>query len=377
MNSEAPGESPDLEETSPPPNSVWRKLGGGSLSISIVVHAILLSIGVVWIFQVIPEKKPADVDFIPRGGGGGTPGVKSETNQRKRATMMSANTPRMSAKGATSSFTLPEIDPATSMSSVGALTAGGLSGGLGGSGSGGGRGDGHGGGTGAGNGMGAGLGMAPPAVLFFNQKVDAQRVAYVIDYSASMTGKRERLMRKELSASVNALSPLSKFQLIFFSGPAWVAGDTVVGENQSGKVEVQSPKGEKYKWETEKSWTGEWKTLGRRERPEWTDATNEVKAVAARHIQETKLSYGTCWAPPLEMALAMEPPPNVIFFMTDGVAENTEMRTIIAKAKTKGTVINTIAMMEPAAGEDMKKLAHGTGGKFTIVEESGQAKVEP
>ncbi|MFD0894344.1 hypothetical protein KBB96_06765 [Luteolibacter ambystomatis] len=377
MHPEDPQEAPDFEPVEPPPNSVWRKLGGGSLSISIVVHAILLSIGVVWIFQVVPEKPPADIDFIPRGGGGGTPGVKSEIAQHKRATMMSATPLRMAAKGASSSFVLPEIDPASSMASVGSLTPGGLSGGIGGSGSGGGRGDGHGRGMGSGNGMGAGIGMAPPAALFFNQKVEAQRVAYVIDYSASMTGKREKLMRKELAASVSGLSPLSKFQLIFFSGPAWVAGDAVVGDNQSGKVEVQSPKGEKFKWEAEKSWTGEWKTLGRRQRPEWADATNEMKETAARRIQETKLSYGTCWAPSLEMALAMEPPPDVIFFMTDGVAENTEMRTIIAKAKTKGTVINTIAMMEPAAGEDMKKLAHGTGGKFTIVEENGQAKVEP
>ncbi|MGC4013699.1 MAG: vWA domain-containing protein [Luteolibacter sp.] len=377
MSNDDPQEYADPAPAGPPPNSFWRKLGGGSLSISIIVHAILLSIGVVWIFQVIPENKKEDVDFMPRGGGGGTPGVKNEINQRKRASMTAPNAPRMSAKGATSTFTLPEIDPASSMSSVGSLTSGGLSGGLGGSGSGGGRGDGHGQGMGSGTGMGVGLGGAAPAVLFFNQKVDAQRVAYVIDYSASMTGKREKLMRKELSASVKALSPLSKFQLIFFSGPAWVAGDTLVGENQSGKVEVQSPKGEKYKWEAAKSWTGEWKEVGRRQKPEWTDSNNEMKDLASQRIQGTKLSYGTCWAPSLEMALSMDPAPNVIFFMTDGVAENTEMRTIIAKAKVKGTVINTIAMMEPAAGEDMKKLAHGTGGKFTIVEENGQAKVEP
>ncbi|MFD0893622.1 hypothetical protein KBB96_07245 [Luteolibacter ambystomatis] len=135
--------------------SFWKKLGGGSLSISLIVHAILLSIGLVWIFQVIPDKVP-DPDFMPKGGGGGSPGVKEISNKKQRATMSTPNTPRMAAKGATSSFALPEPDAASAMSSVGSLSSGGLSGGLGGSGSGGGRGDGQ--GKGFGSGMGPGLG---------------------------------------------------------------------------------------------------------------------------------------------------------------------------------------------------------------------------
>ncbi|BCU79157.1 hypothetical protein [Luteolibacter sp. LG18] len=136
--------------------SVWRKLGGGSLSISIIVHAILLAIGVVWIFQVIPQKDKQAVDFMPKGGGGGSAGVKEVSHKKQRATMSNPNMPRMAAKGVASSFTLPEPDASASMSSVGSLSAGGLSGGLGGSGAGGGRGDGR--GTGFGSGMGPGLG---------------------------------------------------------------------------------------------------------------------------------------------------------------------------------------------------------------------------
>jgi len=137
------------------PSSFWRKLGGGSLSLSIIVHAIILIIGIFWIFQIIPEKKP-DVDFMPKGGGGGQPGAKSETNMKKRATMTTMNAPRLAAKGTSSIFTLPEPDPASAMSSVGALGSTGLSAGLGGSGSGGGKGNGK--GKGFGDGMGPGLG---------------------------------------------------------------------------------------------------------------------------------------------------------------------------------------------------------------------------
>ncbi|BCU78395.1 hypothetical protein [Luteolibacter sp. LG18] len=136
--------------------SVWRKIGGGSLSISLLVHAVLLAIGVVWIFQIIPDKKRDDVNFMPKGGGGGSPAANQVSQQKKRATMTSPNAPRLAAKGSTSSFTLPDPEPASAMSSVGSLGAGGLSGGLGGSGSGGGRGDGK--GPGFGSGMGPGLG---------------------------------------------------------------------------------------------------------------------------------------------------------------------------------------------------------------------------
>jgi len=155
--------NPNESQPTPPPAvhatgnrpSVWRKLGGGSLSISLIVHAVLLCIGVFWIFQIMPEKK-TEVDFMPKGGGGGSTGVKEISNKKQRATMSMPNTPRMAAKGATSTFTLPEPDAASSMTSVGALSSGGLSGGLGGSGSGGGRGDGN--GKGFGSGMGPGLG---------------------------------------------------------------------------------------------------------------------------------------------------------------------------------------------------------------------------
>jgi len=137
----------------------WRKLGGGSLSISIILHTILLLLGVIWIFQIIPEKKQ-DVDFIPKGGGGGQPGAKAETNMKKRATMTTMNAPKLAAKGVTSTFTLPEPDPASTMSSVGALGASGMAAGLGGSGSGGGKGNGK--GKGFGDGMGSGMGGAGP-----------------------------------------------------------------------------------------------------------------------------------------------------------------------------------------------------------------------
>src|SRR6218665_2087337 len=98
----------------PPRNSFWRKLGGGSLSVSIVIHVLLLAIGVFWIFQIIPEKKE-EVDFMPNGGGGGQPGAKVDVAMKKRATMTTMNAPRLAAKGASSSFTLPDPEGSSAM----------------------------------------------------------------------------------------------------------------------------------------------------------------------------------------------------------------------------------------------------------------------
>lgn len=143
-----------LQETAKIRPSYWRMIGGGSLSISILIHAVLLAIAVSWIFKAMPDPPPV-VDFLPESGGGGQRGAEADITQKKRAVMVPVELTRVSAKGAVSSFTLPDPEENNTLSSVGTLGSSGLSGGLGGSGSGGGQGSGH--GTGFGSGMSPGL----------------------------------------------------------------------------------------------------------------------------------------------------------------------------------------------------------------------------
>ena len=97
---------------------------------------------------------------------------------------------------------------------------------------------------GSGWGDGSGMGDGGGGASFFNQKVSGERIAYVIDYSMSMKGERDELMRKELTKSVNALSGSVKFQMIYFSGPAWVAGSELPGFNHAKeKVTVEGKGG--------------------------------------------------------------------------------------------------------------------------------------
>ncbi len=150
-----PGHEPHEFPITPRRRTLWQKIGAGSLTISIIFHVILLIIGLFWILRIIPAPPEKSVDFMPPSGGGGTPAAETKANQQ-RIRMTQPNMPRVAAIGATSNFTLPEPEDATRMTSMGSLSAGGLSAGLGGKGSGGGRGDGK--GTGVGSGFGPGMG---------------------------------------------------------------------------------------------------------------------------------------------------------------------------------------------------------------------------
>lgn len=146
------------QPTPPRKNSWWRKLGGGSLTLSIILHAILLILAAIWIIRIIPPPKEKTVDFMPSGGGGGNPASQERNMQKQRAAITKPNLSRIAVSGVSSAITLPDMSDSPSLSSLGSLSSGSMTGGLGGSGSGGGRGNGLGKGFGDGTGPGAGLG---------------------------------------------------------------------------------------------------------------------------------------------------------------------------------------------------------------------------
>lgn len=229
---------------------------------------------------------------------------------------------------------------------------------------------------GQGWGSGSGFGGGKGGTSFFGQAVKAERIAYVIDYSASMkSDSREDLMRKELTKSLDQITHGTQYAMIFFAGPAWVAGDEVtMGKGKKGAV-VKGRGGHSFKWRSNGTAHG-WEHDGKKEPVEWLTASKGQISKSKKIVDETKLVWGTVWDNPLQMALDMEPPPQVIYFMTDGAAKGSDAwaRTIGAKAKTRGITINCIAMMEPRAHDDMDDLAKRTKGQFTIVMKGGKRK---
>ena len=228
---------------------------------------------------------------------------------------------------------------------------------------------------GSGNGSGnAGGGGAS----FFQQKVKAERIAYVIDYSLSMKGTKLELMKEELSKSVKSLPDSVEYSLIFFAGPAWVAGDKVVKNNDGGprNFTVNSG-GKKYDWVTTSGAHGYKPTDPKLQQAEWIQSREGKRKQSLKLIKDTPMVFGTVWRHSLEMAINMNPKPDIIFFMTDGSAGNDSAKVaeeLGKKARRESIVVNTVALMEPKARKPMGQLAKITGGVFTMVESDGSVK---
>ena len=187
---------------------------------------------------------------------------------------------------------------------------------------------------------------------FMGVQSQANRIAFIIDYSASMKGK-DKVMRDELEAAVNKLPPAGEVCLIFFSGPSWLAGEDAKA--------------------IEKKWTGNnkigWKPRAgfKPSKPKWIPVTPSTKKTLSKAIWSTPLTFGSVWDNSYRWALTMlDPKPDVIYFMTDGAAKVKGMDFI--KNSRGRTKIYTIAYgTPPAAKAPLMEIAKISGGKFKYV----------
>lgn len=175
---------------------MWRSIGGGSLTLSIIIHAGLLVLAgfVVFATQALDKQ----VDFLP--GGGTRQGAEASADlahqvQMKRQQVIKKTPPmqRLVSTSISASLTLPETPPdMLGMPDISSLAGGGKlgSGGYGTGGAGGGFGNGH--------GLGGMSGMTfKPMMMFGKELKDTRKIAVVMDVSRSMT-RYLPLVAKEL-----------------------------------------------------------------------------------------------------------------------------------------------------------------------------------
>ncbi|MFM1561398.1 MAG: vWA domain-containing protein [Roseibacillus sp.] len=225
-------------------------------------------------------------------------------------------------------------------------------------------------------GWGSGDGFGAGGTSFFGQAVRAERIAYVIDFSSSMGSEgRADLMRRELTKSLGNITHGTRYGVIFFSCIAWEAGDHVNLDRKRGHAVVRGEDGRPFEWKDLGGKQG-WKQAGIPQRADWLIASQNQLARSKKIVKGAPLSSGTAWDKGLNMALDMTPLPQVVYFMTDGVASGSGAwaRELGGKARSKGVRINCIALMEPRAHDDMNELAKLTGGQFTIVTKGGKHK---
>jgi hypothetical protein len=175
---------------------MWRSVGGGSLTLSLLIHVgVLMAAGVMIVVTQIQEKQ---VDFMP--GGGTQQGAKASNElahkvQQKKRTLLNKTVPmkKIVTNSIDSTLTLPDAPPElldvpelTSTFGGAALRSGGF------------------GKAGAGGGFGDGVGMGgtsgitfKPIMMFGTELKDARKIAVIMDVSRSMT-KFLPIVAKEL-----------------------------------------------------------------------------------------------------------------------------------------------------------------------------------
>ncbi len=202
---------------------------------------------------------------------------------------------------------------------------------------------------------------------FFGTNISGEKFLYIIDYSLSMKGIKDKLMREELVSSVKRLPEGAKFQLLFFAGPAWLASDEIGDVQGAGVNTITTAEGKTLKWEQRK-------TDGKVRKIDWMTVTKSTVDASIDRIEESPLVLGTAWAPPFEMAFEMRPKPDAIIFMTDGLSGDGDK--VAAKygdlARKHDISISAIALVLPAARESMETLAKKSNGSFAIIDRKGR-----
>ena len=163
--------------------SYLRRIGGGSLTLSILIHVILILVALFIIKFAADQKKEEVVDFLPGGGGGGKSNQAKVASKRKSVSM-SVPKSRIVSTSSTATVTLPDVPMDTTTTGISGFampSAGGMGGGEGGL-----KGSGKGGLMGSGFGTGVGPGRGAGFVSMFGKKLDSRRLAVVLDVSKSM-----------------------------------------------------------------------------------------------------------------------------------------------------------------------------------------------
>ncbi len=306
-----------------------------------VIHAVLLILFALWTVAQPAQAPPQIVTRAPDTDREDTKSVERKKVQTQPAS--SANQMNVVTSFSASAVALPDLTNPTEAFDVVGLND-------------------------LGSSMDFGGGSKGGTVSFFGSRSSGKKIVFVVDASASMKNQGElgktrfQLMKEELKKSVGSLPAGVAYQIIFFAGPAWFAGQPVDRENWHDK----NGRNHWYYKSGDVSELPQSKLL--RASPGRVSAT-------MKDIDSATMVFGTDWRAPLKMAMNLKP--DLIFFMTDGSIEQDPAQTPVVEdilsynKKQSKAKINCICLMELQAFEMMEELSRGTGGEFSLVLENG------
>lgn len=329
----------------------YRKASGGSLLLSIFLHAIILIVGIFLVVsQVVEERK---ISF-----GGGEPGPKGDVQHKvqmkRKTTSAPAPTKRITTTSSMARVALPDMpDIPMSMgpSVAGAMGTGGF-----------GASSGLGGGKGGGGG-GAGFSN----IKFFGLRTQAKHIAFLVDYSGSMEGVFRKAMEAKLEESLKELPAGTKMLIIPWAGGAWL-------HNEIADDKIKS------NWKIGKGYDDFSILPGKKlTTPAWVSISPDtVTSLMAGIKAQKSWPGGTDWLSPFRYAMEASPPPDVIFFMTDSQmpADNVSKKLAqVDRELNKGArppVVNCIWIQNKTCDpQPMKRLAAKYKGEFRQIDKNG------
>ena len=184
--------------------------------------------------------------------------------------------------------------------------------------------------------------------------IQARRVVYIIDMSRSLKTPQIALIKDRLVNSLYDLSPKQRFEVLFFSGPVWQLH--------------QQPSSVTNQWEKITNWHN-FRPVGDLPQGEWRAFAPSVRQSIDNYItNDLYTTSGTDWRHPFSVALSMNPAPEMIYFLTDGKVDNSELTLdIIDTHVSEGSAvpINTIAFgLDDQDGvATLEKMSTDSGGQ--------------
>jgi hypothetical protein len=348
----------------------WLKIAASKfLVVSILAHLFFGMGATYYIVQSIQTKRKLSFQGGPPNPNRSTRALEHKVSmaQKKKTGGAPPQTKRITSTGI-AKVSLPEM-PAMSTSTN--AVPGSMLAGMGGAGFGAGMGFGSGMGSGMGGGMGGGGGAG---INFFGLRTNAKRIAFLLDYSGSMDGPFRKAMERELEKALKALPPATQVILIPWAGPAWLHNQTAGQIMKKWKM-VDPAAIDPY---------DNFVLLpdAKLDPPTWlSGGPTGVEEIMKGIRAQVAAPGGTDWRQPFRYAMEANPPPDVIFFMTDGqIPPKNAGRALSAidealKKAPRPPVVNCLYIENTLFdGSEMKKLAHKYQGEFRKISAGSASK---
>jgi hypothetical protein len=328
------------------------------LFISIIAHLLFGAGATVFIVQRIQAKRKVSFQSGPPSASPKKRALEHKVSmaQKKKTGGAPPQAKRIVSTGI-AKVSMPEMPSMPSASNV----VPGMMAGMGGAGFGAGMGFGSGMGSGMGGGVGGGGG-----INFFGLRTSAKRIAFLLDYSGSMSGPFRKTMERELENALSKLPPGTQILLIPWAGPAWL-------HNQTAPQIMD-------KWKKIDDYDNFALRDGAKlDPPAWVSGgPTNVEEIMKGIRAQVAAPGGTDWRQPFRYAMQATPPPDVLIFMTDGqIPPKTADRALsaidAALRKTSRAPVVTCLWIENTKqhGDELKAIAKKYKGEFRVVTAAG------